>query len=90
MVHATRKLPRSFQERTVVVITQPPFRSTLRSTDYAGRIAKWGAILGVSNVKYMPRTLVNGLVLAGLGARFAKSSLEKEAESQSMDGEAVK
>ena len=90
VVHATQKFPHYFQEHTVVVTSQLRLRSTLRSTDYAGRIAKWGAILGVSNVKYMPRTLVNGLVLEGLGARFAESPLEKEAESQSMDGEAVK
>ena len=53
---------------TVVVITQPLLRSTLRSTDYAGRIVKWGTILGASNIKYMPRTSVKGLVLVGLVA----------------------
>ena len=64
MVHATRKLPRYFQEHTVVVITQLPLRSTLRSTDYMGRIAEWGTVLGASDVKNMPRTLVKGLALA--------------------------
>ena len=63
---------------TVVVITQLPLGSTLRSTDYAGRIAEWGTILGVSNIKYMPRTSVKGLVLTGLVARFAESPLEKK------------
>ena len=53
---------------TVVVITQPLLRSTLRSTDYAGRIVKWGTILGAPDIKYMPRTSVKGLVLAGLAA----------------------
>ena len=90
VVHATRNLLHYFQEHTVVVITQLPFRSTLRSTDYAGRIAKLGAVLGASNVKYMPRTLVKGLVLTGLVARFAEFPSEKEAEGQNMDGEAVK
>ena len=49
-------------------ITQPLLRSTLRSTNYAGRIVKWGTILGASDIKYMPRTSVKGLVLAGLVA----------------------
>ena len=40
MVHATRKLPHYFQSHTVVVLTQLPFRSLLRSADYIGRIAK--------------------------------------------------
>ena len=90
VVHATRKLPHYFQEHTIVVITQLSLRSTLRSTDYAGRIAKWGIVLGAFDIKYMPCTLVKGLVLASLVTRFAESPLEKGAESQSMDGEAVK
>ena len=40
MVHATRKLPHYFQSHTVVVLTQLPFKSLLRSADYIGRIAK--------------------------------------------------
>ena len=66
VVQAARKLPYYFQEHTVVVITQLPLRSTLQSTDYAGRIAKRSAVLGASNVKHVPRALVKGLVLVGL------------------------
>ena len=40
IVHATRKLPHYFQEHTVVVLTQLPLRTLLRSADYTGRIAK--------------------------------------------------
>ena len=89
VVHATRKLPHYFQEHTVVVITQLPLRSILLSADYAGRIAKWGAVLGASDVKYMPRTLVKGLVLAGLVAWFAEFPVEKEAKNQSMGGKSI-
>ena len=89
VVDAAQKLPHYFQEHTVIVITQLPLRSTLRSTDYAGRIAKWGAVLGASDIKYMPRTLVKGLVLVGLVTRFVKFPLEKEAENQNMDGKSV-
>ena len=77
VVQATRKLPHYFQEHTVVVITQLPLRSTLRSTDYAERIAKWSRVLGASNVKYTPRTYVKGLVLAGLVAQLEESPLGK-------------
>ena len=84
VVHATRKLPHYFQEYTVIVITQLPLRTTLRDTDYAGRIAKWGTVLGASDIKYMPRTFVKGLVLAGLVARLDEFLLEKEAENQGL------
>ena len=34
IVHGTRKLPHYFQSYTVVVLTQLPFRSLLRSANY--------------------------------------------------------
>ena len=39
VVHATRKLPHYFQTHTVVVLTQLPLKSMLRTADYTGRIA---------------------------------------------------
>ena len=46
VVHAIRKFPHYFQAHTVVVLTQLPLKSILRSADYIGRVAKWGTILG--------------------------------------------
>ena len=46
VVHATRKLPHYFQAHTVVVLTQLPLKSVLRSADYTGRVVKWCTILG--------------------------------------------
>ena len=37
MVHATRKLPHYFQAHTVVVLTQLPLKSILRSADYTDK-----------------------------------------------------
>ena len=84
VVHATRKLLHYFQEYTVIVITQLPLRTTLRDTDYARRIAKWGTVLGASDIKYMPCTFVKGLVLTGLVAWLDEFLLEKEAENQGL------
>ena len=72
VVHATRKLPHYFQAHTVVVLTQLPLKSMLRSDDYTGRVAKWGTILGAFNIKYIPRTSVKGQVLPDLVAEFAE------------------
>ncbi|XP_030923081.1 uncharacterized protein LOC115949959 [Quercus lobata] len=76
IVQATRKLPRYFQAHTVVVLTQLPLKSILRSADYTSRIAKWGTILGAFDIRYMPRTAVKGQVLADLVAEFAKPAAE--------------
>ena len=40
VVHSTRKLTHYLQAHTVVVLTQLPLKTILRSADYTGRIAK--------------------------------------------------
>ena len=80
IVHDTRKLPHYFQSHTVVVLTQLPLRSLLRSVGFTRRIAKWGTILGTFDIKYMPRISIKGQVLANLANEFAESPLEDEAD----------
>ena len=84
VVHATRKLPHYFQAHTVVVLTQLPLKSVLRSADYTGRVAKWGTILGVFDIKYMPRTSIKGQVLADLVAEFVECPKEVEMGSEAL------
>ena len=76
VVLGMRKLSHYFQAHTVVVLTQLPLKTILRSADYTGRIAKWGTILGAFDIKYMPRTSVKGQVLANLVAEFTKPEIE--------------
>ena len=85
MVHATHKLPYYFQSHTIVVLTQLPLRSLLRSVDYTGRIAKWGIILRVFDIKYMPRTSIKGQVFVDLVAEFAETLVKEKVEEQNMD-----
>ena len=80
VVHARRKLPHYFQAHTVVILTQLPLKSVLRSADYTGRIAKWSTVLGAFDIKYMPRTSVKGQVLADLIAEFVEPPIEIVAE----------
>ena len=89
VVHGIRKLSHYFQAHTVVVLTQLPLKAVLRSADYTGRIAKWGTVLGVFDIKYMPRTSVKSQVLADLVAKFAELALEKMLTTQNMDGKSV-
>ena len=60
VVHATQKLPHYFQAHTVVVLTQLPLKSVLRTADYTGRIAIWSTILEAFDIKYIPRTSIKG------------------------------
>ena len=76
IVHATRKLSYYFQAHTIVVLTQLPLQSLLRRSNYIGRVAKWGTILGAFSIKYLTRTAIKGQVLANLVAEFTEC-LEK-------------
>ena len=89
MVHGTRKLPHYFQAHTVVVLTQLPLKTILRSADYTGRIAKWGTVLEVFDIKYMPRTSVKGQVLVDLVAEFVEPPSEEVVATQNMDGKLI-
>ena len=77
VVLGTRKLPHYFQAHTIVVLTQLPLKTILRSADYTGRIAKWGTLLGVFDIKYISRTSIEGQVLADLVAEFTEPEIEE-------------
>ena len=85
VVLSTRKLPHYFQAHTVVVLTQLPLKTILRSADYTGRVAKCGTILGVFDIKYMPRTSIKGQVLADLVAEFTEPPIEKLESAKNLD-----
>ena len=85
----TRKLPHYFQAHTVVVLTQHPLKTILRSADYTGRVAKWGTILGTFDIKYMPRTSIKGQVLSNLVAEFTEPHIEKLQSVGNMDEKLV-
>ena len=89
MVHASRKLPHYFQAHTVVVLTQLPLKSILRTADYTRRIALWNTILRAFDIKYMPRTSIKGQVLADLVVEFAELLVEILTEQCSLKGKSV-
>ncbi|XP_075658912.1 uncharacterized protein LOC142628756 [Castanea sativa] len=74
---------------TVVVLTQLSLRSLLRSTNYMGRVAKWGTILGAFDIKYMPRTSMKDQVLADLVAEFVEPSLKEHMKKSDMDEKSI-
>ena len=89
VVLGTRKLPHYFQAHTVVVLTQLPLKAILRSTDYTGRVAKWGTIIGAFDIKYMPCTSIKGQVLVDLVAEFTEPPVEELKPAKNMDGKLV-
>ena len=89
VVLGTRKLPHYFQAHTVVVLTQLPLKTILRSADYTGRIAKWSTILGAFDIKYMPCTFIKGQVLADFVAEFTEPEIEELPSDGNIDEKLV-
>ena len=89
MVLGMRKLPHYLQAHTVVILTQLPLKTILRSADYTGRIAKWGTILGAFDIKYMPRTSMKGQVLADLMAEFTEPEVDELLANRNNDEKLV-
>ena len=85
----TRKLLHYFQAYTIVVLTQLPLKTILRSADYTRRVAKWGIILGAFDIKYMPRTSIKGQVLADLVAEFTEPEIKELPSGGNMDEKLV-
>ena len=71
LVHTTRKLPYYFQAHTIYVLTEYPLQSLLKRFNFMDRIAKWGTRLGSFDIRYRPRSLVKGQVLADFVAEFS-------------------
>ena len=89
VVHTSRKLPHCFQAYTVVVLTQLPLKSVLRTADYTRRIALWNTILGAFDIKYMLRTSIKGQVLTDLVVEFAEPPIETQIEQHDREGKPV-
>ena len=56
-----KKLPHYFQAHTMMVLTSLPLKVLFRSSDFSGRISKWGAQLGAYDVRYKPRTAIKDM-----------------------------
>ena len=89
VVLGTRKLFHYFQAHTVIVLTQLPIKTILRSADYTRRVAKWGTILGAFDIKYMPRTSIKWQVLADLVAEFTLPPIEELELAENIDKKLV-
>ena len=89
VVLGTCKLPHYFQAHTVVVLTQLPLKAILQNADYTGRVAKWGTILGAFDIKFMPRTSIQGQVLTDLVVEFTEPPVEELKPIENMDKKLV-
>ena len=70
LIQAAKKLPHYFQASTVTILIDLPLKVLLHSSDFSGRVTRWGVHLGSLCVEYKPRTSIKGQVLADFVAEF--------------------
>jgi hypothetical protein len=70
LIQAAKKFSHYFQASTVIVRTDLPLKVLMYSSDFSGRITRWGVNLGSLGVEYKPRTSIKGQVLADFVAEF--------------------
>ncbi len=54
LIQAAKKLSHYFQASTITVLTDLPLKMLMHSSDFPGRVTKWGVHLGSLGVEYKP------------------------------------
>lgn len=80
IIHAMKKLPHYFQAHTIVILAQLPLQALLHRSNYTGRVTKWRTMLSTFDIRYLPRTVVKGQVLAYLVAEFIEEQEQASSE----------
>ena len=82
LVTAARKLRPYFQAHTIEVPTEYPMKQVLHKTETSGRLMKWAIELSEFDIKYKPKTVIKGQVLAYFFMEF--TSAEPAENTQTM------
>ena len=70
LVTTSRKLRPYFQAHTVEVPTEYPMKQILHKPETSGRLIKWAIELSEFDIRYKPRTMVKGQILADFIIEF--------------------
>ena len=84
LITTAKKLPQYFQAHTIYVVTQYPVQTMFHKADFTGRIWKWGAKIGTLDVKYLPRTAINGPILAEFVAEFIPTTEQADSNKTTL------
>ena len=75
LVTTSRKLRPYFQAHTIEVPTEYPMKQVLHKPETFGRLVKWAIELSEFNIRYKPRTVVKGQILADFNMEFTPVEL---------------
>ena len=70
LVTASRKLRPYFQAHTIEVPTEYPMKQILHKLETSGRLIKWAIELSEFDIRYKPRAMIKGKILADFITEF--------------------
>ena len=73
LVTAARKLRPYFQAHTIEVPTEYPMKQVLHKPKTSGRLMKWAIELSEFDIRYKPKTVIKGQVLADFVIEFTQA-----------------
>ena len=65
-----KRLRPYFQAHTIEIPTEHPMKQILHKLETSGRLIKWAIKLNEFDIRYKPRTVVKGQVLADFIVKF--------------------
>ena len=73
LVTTAKRLRPYFQAHTIEVPTEHPMKKILHKPETSGRLVKWAIELSEFNIRYKPRTMVKGQILADFIMEFTSA-----------------
>ena len=82
LVTTARKLRPYFQAHAIEVPTEYPMKQVLHKPEVSGRLMKWAIELSEFDIRYKPKTAINGQILADFVMEFAPRELAEPTRSE--------
>ena len=81
LVTVARKLRPYFQAHTIEVPIEYPMKQVLHKPETSGRLMKWAIELSEFDIRYKPKTVIKGQVLADFVMEFTSAESAKDAQT---------
>ena len=87
LVTAARKLHPYFQAHTIEVPIEYPMKQVLHKLETSGRLMKWAIELSEFEIRYKPKTIIKGQVLADFVMEFTLAETAENTQTMtSLEG----
>ena len=80
LVTTTWKLRLYFQDHIIEVLTEYPIKQVLHKPETSGRLMKWTIELSEFDIRYKPKTVIKGQVLADFVMEFTSADPAKSTQ----------